>query len=294
MAFTEVHSCPLCGRGVLSPYLTCVDHLVTQEKFPLAECASCGLIITTRQPADPTPYYESKEYLSHQPHQTSLFARMYRAIRKVNLRRKVRLVQQHTQGIKLLDYGCGTGEFLYAAAQSGFDVMGVEPAPHARDLARSLTRKDIGPSISTLPADDRYDIITLWHVLEHVPDFMRILQELKGKLRAGGVILLALPNPASSEVSDYQAFWAGFDVPRHLWHFKPRTVEQLLQVAGLRLQATYPMKFDAYYVSLLSEQYRGGSRSIRTWVKAFVTGWRSNRVAKRTGQYSSLIYIARP
>lgn len=294
MTYIEVLACPLCGQTPLFPFLSCTDHLVSQEEFPLAECRSCGLILTERQPVDPTPYYQSEEYLSHHPDQTSLFAWVYRTLRRFNLRRKVQLVLRHTQGMKLLDYGCGTGEFLHAAAQHGFEIVGVEPDHKARELASSLTGKRIRKRIEDLEAGERYDIITLWHVLEHIPDFMCILQELKARLNSGGMLLLALPNPDASEVADYQAFWAGFDVPRHLWHFRPRTVERLLHKAGLRLLATCPMKFDAYYVALLSEQYRKGSRTAGTWARALLRGWQSNNKARRTGQYSSLIYIARP
>jgi 2-polyprenyl-3-methyl-5-hydroxy-6-metoxy-1,4-benzoquinol methylase len=187
-----------------------------------------------------------------------------------------------------LDIGAGTGHFLKRAKDEGFTVLGLEPDPDARKVAKELNDVELLPleGLKELGAS-RFDAITMWHVLEHVYDLNEELETILSSLKEGGVFVVAVPNYTSFDASYYKEFWAAYDVPRHLYHFEPKTITNLVESKGLKFEKMLPMKFDSYYVSMLSEKYKGGSI-----VNAFRIGLLSNMKAKN-GTYSSQIYIFR-
>ncbi|MFM7329993.1 MAG: class I SAM-dependent methyltransferase, partial [Bacteroidota bacterium] len=135
-------------------------------------------------------------------------------------------------------------------------------------------------------------VITLWHVLEHLENPLESIRKLSENLLPGGSILVAVPNHKSADARHYGKHWAGLDVPRHLWHFTQHAISLLARKAGLTVQQVLPMKFDAYYVSMLSEGYKTGSPSgLMNLIKGSWSGLRSNLRARKTGEYSSLIYV---
>lgn len=175
----------------------------------------------------------------------------------------------------------------------GWKVSGVEPSDDARAKATQLIGKHMAATISELP-ETKYDAITLWHVLEHVHALADTLQTITGQLKTGGTIFIAVPNYQSPDGGHYQAHWAGYDVPRHLWHFSTETMTTLLKKVGLKIVEIKPMKLDAFYVSLLSEGYRNPNKP--KWLAAttaFIRGLHSNVAAAKTTNHSSLIYIAK-
>lgn len=216
--------------------------------------------------------------------------RLYRIARSYTLKWKQQLITSYAKEKTLLDYGCGTGSFLAHMKTKGWNVTGVEPSSDARAKAsESATVHELIQSVN-----GTYSIITLWHVLEHIHDLNKTLTELGKKLEASGTIFIAVPNYKSADASYYKNYWAAYDVPRHLWHFNKQSMTQVLANAGFNLQKIVPMKLDAYYVSLLSESYKdpNAGTPIR-YFRAFHQGWNSNRAARNTGEYSSLIYIAK-
>lgn len=188
---------------------------------------------------------------------------------------------------KLLDYGCGTGHFLSYASQQAWNVRGVEPDTTARQQVSSNIRQYVMPSLQELKDKD-FDVITLFHVLEHIHSLEETLQDLLSRLNRNGVLFLALPNYKSADAQKYHTHWAGYDVPRHLYHFDQKSIFQLSKKYGLNIVSTIPMKFDSYYVSMLSEKYLGNKAP---FLRGMINGYRSNRQAKRTREYSSLIYV---
>ena len=135
---------------------------------------------------------------------------------------------------------------------------------------------------------ESFDIISMWHVLEHVPDVNKRMQETKHLLKKQGYLIIALPNPTSWDAAFYKNYWAGLDVPRHLYHFSPDAFRGLVNKHNLRIISRLPLKLDAFYVSLLSEQYKKNNFAIAS---AFFNGVRSNIKAANDGNYSSIIYI---
>lgn len=290
----EVTECPICGGTRFSRHLETCDYHLTQETFVLNRCEDCGLILTSPRP-DPDQlmkYYASDDYISHTSSGTNLLNQTYLIARKYTLRQKLNLVQRFAAKGKLLDFGCGTGEFLRYAQTRHWEAYGVEPAEKARNIARQELPK-IFPDAASVPSRELH-AITLWHVLEHVPQLNETLAELKARLRQGGTIFIAVPNVKSYDSRHYGHRWAGLDVPRHLWHFSQPNLIRLLHNHQFKLERTLPMKLDAYYVSLLSEKYRSHNKlSLPAVYRAIRSGLKSNTDARRTTEYSSLIYVAR-
>jgi len=286
----DITLCPVCGNSEFSHFLKTKDFTLTQEEFSLVECSTCKLVITSPRPKndDLGSYYQSTDYISHTSKANSLADTLYLIARKFTLRSKRKLIStfQPSKG-NLLDIGCGTGDFLQSSASSGWKTFGVEPNASASKLAQQKGIK-IFESIDQVTGS--FELVTLWHVLEHVPDPNETLIKIRELLAPNGVLLIAVPNHSSADGKKYKEFWAGFDVPRHLWHFDQRNMDQLLRKHNLTRQKTLPLLLDSFYVSLLSEAYQG--KGVLRYFSAFFTGLRSNWQAQKTNEYSSLIYIA--
>lgn len=274
----------------LKPYLACKDYTVSNEEFAVLIDKETNLLVTSPRPKDEDlgAYYESEDYISHSDAKKSLFDRLYQFVRNYTLKQKIKLIDSfEVSEKKVLDIGAGTGDFLAACKKHGWKVEGVEPNTKARDLASLKLTSNLKSNIADL-AGQQFDIITMWHVLEHVPNLTVYVSQLKKLLKPNGTLIVAVPNHESFDAQYYGRFWAAYDVPRHLWHFSQKAMTKLFAIERMNVVKTLPMKFDAFYVSLLSEKYRNGKMNP---LKAFYIGLRSNMKARRTNQYSSLIYV---
>lgn len=290
----DILECPVCTNKNLRKFIRCKDYTVSHETFDVQLCSSCQFGITTPRPETQklASYYQSEEYISHSGKSSGGLGFVYRAARSYSLRWKKRIISQYRNKGNALDFGCGTGEFLECLTQSGWSVAGVEPASQARLKSEKLIGHSIHASADALPANT-FDIITAWHVVEHVPDLRETLATLKRLLKKDGTIFIAVPNYQSPDAVRYQEHWAGYDVPRHLWHFSKQSMEIILKEIGLTVIEIVPMKLDAYYVSMLSEKYRNNNQlSLFALAKGFISGFNSNLTARKKNNYSSLIYIA--
>ena len=271
-----------------SSLLTVRDHFKSGEIFTLKPHPEHGYLTTQPAPSemDLPSYYDSKEYISHTDANKGLLARCYQWAKKIALKRKANLIasQVPNKG-KLLDVGAGTGDFLNYMKDLDWDVNGTEPNEAARSLADQKGIKLV-TNLDQLP-NQKFKVITLWHVLEHITHLEEVLDRIKNMLEEDGVLIVAVPNYRSWDATYYGAFWAAYDVPRHLWHFDQDSMQSLMR-SRFDFKKTEPMLFDSYYVSLLSEKYKGSSLGI---FRAAFQGWRSNRKAAKSGEYSSLIYI---
>jgi len=268
------------------------DYFLTQEKFTLYKCNICGLVHTTPVPSlsKLSDYYASEEYISHSGKKTNLIGKVYLRVRKYTHARKYRLVNKYSRGRSILDIGCATGEFLNFCSARGMTVTGIEPNPKARNYAVSQYHLDVKDEQEIeLLKSGSVDVITMWHVLEHVPDLNRRMKDLSRLLKEDGTAFIALPNHSSFDAEYYGEYWAAWDVPRHLYHFDRTSFRHLAEKHNFIVTDILPMRFDAYYVSLLSEKYRHGKSSM---LNAMLVGIRSNLKAMTgRGEYSSLIYV---
>ena len=286
--------CPVCHSREIHPLFTAKDHTVSKEDFVIWQCSQCTLRFTQDVPdqASIGRYYKSEDYISHTNTTKGTVNKIYQRVRKRTLQQKADLVIQETgveQG-KLLDFGAGTGAFLHLMQTKGWDTTGIEPDPDARTVAMEMYNQDLQEpgTLYALPSDS-YHAITLWHVLEHVHDLHLCLEQLKNLLTRTGKLIIAVPNYESLDASIYKSFWAAYDVPRHLYHFTPRSIEVLVNQHRLKLVSKKPMWFDSFYISLLSSKYRLGKTR---YISAFISGLRSNITAmSNKDRSSSLVYI---
>lgn len=276
------------------PYLSCIDYTVSNKKFDLMYNTAFRMLETFPQPKgeELASYYESSDYISHTDAKKSIIDKVYQIVKKYALNNKLNLINSFKTSEKnLLDIGCGTGDFLVTCKNKGWNVVGVEPNNNAKDLAESKINKQASSSIfSNLNElnSKQFDVITLWHVLEHVPNLEDYILQLKLLLKPNGVLVVAVPNFKSYDAQHYKEYWAAFDVPRHLWHFSKYSIQKLFSKEQMQVDKILPMKFDSFYVSLLSEKYK---TSKSNYLKAFYVGLNSNLKATATKEYSSLIYI---
>jgi 2-polyprenyl-3-methyl-5-hydroxy-6-metoxy-1,4-benzoquinol methylase len=274
--------------------ISCTDHTVSKEKFDLYKNQEYDILVTKPIPENIGSYYKSEDYISHTDSKKSLFDKVYQLVKNFTLNRKEKFINkillyqnsEFRSEKKLLDIGAGTGDFLKYCKEKDWQVFGTEPDLGARTIA---SKKGIflEEELSNI-GDTEFDIITLWHVLEHVEDLEEYIQKLKKLLSESGKLIIAVPNYKSYDANYYKSFWAAYDVPRHLWHFSQKGIEKLFSEFGFILENTKPMKFDCYYVSLLSEKYKTGKMNP---FKGFYRGFLSNLKAKRNSEYSSLIYV---
>lgn len=286
--------CPVCGSAGISEVFKVKDNTVSQEYFEIYHCRNCQVRFTQNPPSEASigAYYKSEDYISHTDTSKGLINRIYRYVRNFSLNQKKKLVEKET-GSKngyLLDVGSGTGHFASTMEKAGWQTTGLEPDEGARAVALKEH------SIKLLPSDqlfnlskNNFDAITLWHVLEHVHDVKKYIQVFKKLLTDNGRLFIAVPNYTSYDASEYKEYWAAYDVPRHLYHFTPHTMQWLMKEVGLKIVAIKPMWFDSFYVSLLSSKYKNGDTK---WIGAFWTGFISNLNAMRdVKKCSSVIYI---
>jgi len=268
-------------------FLKTKDFSVSGEEFELHRDEELDMLVTQPQPQNLAPYYESEDYISHTDSQSSFTDRLYQLIKSMNLNNKIQLVEnQMDKPKKLLDLGAGTGDFLITAKNSGFKVTGVEPNEKARMLSH---QKGIQLEASLEDVSgQKFQAITLWHVLEHLPNLENQIKTLVELLEDDGVLVVAVPNFKSFDAKYYKTHWAAFDVPRHLWHFSKTSISKLFAPHQMEVMKIKPMWFDAFYVSLLSEKYKGNKLYL---ISAFFVGLWSNLSAIFTKEHSSLIYI---
>ena len=269
------------------PFLKCKDHTVSGEVYQVMINKEYDMLVTNPVPENLADYYKSDDYVSHTDSKKSLIDRVYQLVKNITLKRKLKLINSFKTASKnILDVGAGTGGFLKVCQNNFWNVSGIEPSLEARNIAekKGVILKENLSEFKNV----QFDVITLWHVLEHVENLSEYISTLHNLLSDDGRLIIAVPNFKSYDANYYKEFWAAFDVPRHLWHFSQTSISKLFSEVDLVVEKTLPMKFDAYYVSLLSEKYASGKMNP---IKAFYRGFVSNLKANNTKEYSSLIYV---
>jgi len=286
--------CKICGNTMFDHFMEVNDYFLTNEKFNLVKCKNCELVFVNPQPShhDIAKYYNSPNYISHSGTNKGIINWVYTKIRNYTHQKKLKLVSAFSSGKTILDIGCGSGELLFLFKKNNWDTLGVEPNDNARTFSQKQYQLNVlkEEEIDQIGSHSK-DVISMWHVLEHVHDLNKRLIEIKRILKNNGVVFIAVPNMESFDATSYNAFWAAYDVPRHLYHFTPATMRKLLEKHHFLIHDIIPMKFDSFYVSMLSEKYKTGKNKL---LKAFITGMRSNMKANNKNHaYSSLIYVVK-
>lgn len=281
----------MCSSDKQILCLATQDFFLTNEHFSIYECKDCGHIFTNPQPSesDLALFYNSDQYLSHKEYPETPVEKLYAFIRRINLNTKYHQATNELNLGNVLDYGCGRGDFLHLAKEKGWNTLGVEIDADARRYANERNGvKVFSPSEESQIREGQMNLVTMFHVLEHIADLHSALAKCNRWLTNDGRLVLALPNPQSFDANYYGKYWAGWDVPRHLHHFSKQSLIHLISQHGFRIQKIYPMYWDAFFVSMMSEQYK---TSNWTFLRAGIIGTISNLAALRSKQYSSLLYV---
>lgn len=285
------NKCPWCESDKAQINLWLRDEFLTKEDFHICECLNCGLLYTMPRPNPEKigSYYKSEDYYSHQENKKGFIPKVYEAVKKTNLNHKSNLALGGLKQGSLLDIGCGVGDFLHTAEKKGWVCTGVEPSEEAKSIAKQRTTANIIESneLERLQ-DESFDVITMWHVLEHVDDLKWEMKQLQRLIKPYGRIVIAVPNYKSYDGQYYKELWAAYDVPRHLNHFNKTTIAKIFNSVGFDLVRTDKLKWDAYYISYMSEQYKHHSFPL---IRGIFRGLISNGKAKHSGEWSSKVYI---
>ena len=292
----NIKVCPLCGGTYLKYVMTCTDFYASGKAFELYNCESCNFTFTQDFPTgkDIDSFYHSADYISHTDTKKGIVNSIYHWVRKYMLKKKVNLVikESHRKAGKLLDIGTGTGYFAHAMTEKGWKTDAIEKNAEVRNIAEKkfgLKVKD-EDSLNSLPARN-YDVITLWHVMEHLENLNETWDRLHELLKEKGILIVAVPNRISYDANKYGASWAAYDVPRHLWHFTPATMQQFGAKHGFIMAAHYPMPFDAFYISMLSEKNKGHRFAFTRGMFSGTIAWLQTLLKKENS--SSIIYVFR-
>lgn len=284
-------NCPVCGSEKFDPFISGKDYFLTGESFEIMKCRDCGFRFTNPRPSadEMGKYYQSAEYISHSDSRKGLLSFVYQQVRKFTLKRKLSIISKLQKKGEILDIGCATGQFLKYMSENGWKTTGIEPDEKTRSYAISKYGLQVYPEeqINSFRKAS-FDVITMWHVLEHVSDLNGRMKQLKDLLKPLGTLIIAVPNCNAYDARKYKTFWAGYDLPRHLYHFTRSDIEFLMEKYGFTIVKILPMKFDAFYVSLLSEKYKNGKMRL---FPALWNGFWSNLISKQKNGHSSHIYI---
>jgi 2-polyprenyl-3-methyl-5-hydroxy-6-metoxy-1,4-benzoquinol methylase len=290
----KIDKCLVCGSDEFTTVLTCKDHFLTKEIFNIVECKKCGFRFTNPRPDanDIYKYYESENYISYSHSKKGIINFLYQIIKNHSLKQKFNLINKYktSSGKKILDIGCATGDFLNVFKKNNWLTYGIEPNEKVRNHAVALYNLNIKDEkeLSKLE-DNSFDVITMWHVLEHVHQLDKRITEVKKLLKKDGILIIAVPNYKSLDADIYKEFWAGYDIPRHLYHFSQSSIKNLFEKYNFKVEKKFPLKFDSFYISLLSEKYKTEKSR---FIKAFLNGLKSNISAnKNKNDYSGLIYL---
>lgn len=292
MSTIHLSNCPVCGSSGVETYILGKDFSVSKEEYSVVRCNDCHLAFTQNAPDKDSigPYYKSEDYVSHSDTKKGLFFKAYHAVRSIMLKRKARLIQKSTGKTtgKILDVGCGTGYFPNTMKEKGWEVLGIEQDDETRKYAieKFQFQAEAPEALAKLEAGS-FDCITLWHVLEHLHELNTSVEQYQKLLKPDGVLIVAVPNYECFEAQLYEKYWAGWDIPIHLWHFSIKSMKTLMNQHGFNVTKIKGMPFDPFYISLISEKYRKGNA-----VRGLFFGFISMLAGLlKKSKSSSLIYV---
>lgn len=240
--------CPLCGSAANRPRYQGQDRLLGHAgTFPIVECRQCGLTYASPRPVNVAPFYQGEYGPHHAVRTAQPQAGDDASVQDGLPKLYYDVVQQATplrQGT-LLDIGCGSGDFLVAMHKLGWQVRGYEPDPQAAQQANLRLPTQASATVVTQAdlehafPDNCFDLITLWHVIEHVPNPVQTLATVRRMLKPGGTCIVQTPRLDSLEGRTFGPYFCGLDAPRHLCIFTHKTLALAFEKAGWPAPRSY-------------------------------------------------------
>lgn len=283
--------CILCG-GQPETALRCDDFLTHSGTYTIARCTGCGFLWTIDAPTEEAmqQFYGSSYEQSIHPRFAASWLRHLRLTVQSHLRARMIVRKSGLSTGRILDIGCGNGDFVSAMKRRGWESEGVELSPDSREkLSKRGIRCHAPDDMQHLP-DASFDVITLWHVLEHLPEPQTVVRTIHRLLKPHGICIIAVPNAASPQAQRDGALWFGHDVPRHLWHFSPATLTTTLTGGGLAVETIRPMSIDALVIKLFITLLQKRKDAVR---EICVSTWRDCVLARKTEDSPCILCIAR-
>ena len=261
------------------------DYLVTRESFVVEEKEN-GISFTYPVVADAEidKYYNTTDYLSHSSNKT-LMSFFFDFFSKIMVKKKTSFMLQLGVVNTYLDYGCGVGKLINSMNKKGVASYGYDTSSLAVSVCKN---KSLSASSNLEDLPNQYDLISFWHSLEHVSDYVNVLNKTKQMLSKNGTVIVALPNYDSFDSKFYSKFWAAYDTPRHRVHFTKKGFIKAANKLGFEVVKTKPLFLDSFYISMMSEKYK---QSLFYFLKGFFIGTLSNLCFFFTKQASSHVYV---
>ncbi|MEE9371564.1 MAG: class I SAM-dependent methyltransferase [Saprospiraceae bacterium] len=288
-------NCPVCGNTEFESVYELDDYKITHETFSLEKCPNCTLIFTVDPPLGENigHYYKSDDYLEHSNRKTDLFSKMYSWARDFMFSYKYGIIKKLAKEGSILDIGAGSGHFLNFMSSKGFTATGIEMNERARTYAKNNFGIDVHPDhyLYSPKLSQKFDMISLWHVMEHLFDLDKVVSRLSELLSHDGHLVIALPNYRALEVSIYKKYWNGWDVPRHLWHFSSESVGHLFEKHHFEITQMKMMPLDPFFNTLLTNKYRNGNPILNVFKMVAVGGMSFLYGLINVKKASSIIYI---
>lgn len=261
--------CPSCQSTDFTSIGEIKDYYYSQDSFPIVSCKNCSLVFTQNRPNAESigAYYDSANYASHDgSKKKSMFLQVYVAARNYMLKKKHDLVRPFKpEWSRVLDYGAGEGYFVEYLLKKGKQVEGIEPSNVARSNFYSRNGQPMYSNLVELPKEKTFQVITLWHVLEHIHTLKETMQSLVDKLESKGIIVIAVPNQNSLDKKVFGNYWAAWDVPRHLYHWSPDSLSTFMSGFGLQNIHTNQLPLDPIYIGMISAKYAKKSSIHGIW-----------------------------
>lgn len=295
MIMEKITTCLVCGGEILKPVLTCNDFVASNETFNLDRCYNCSFLFTNPRPRaeEIYKYYQSDKYISHSDKKEGLgiMYKIYDIVRNFSIKSKLKLIKKYNNSGRLMDLGCGLGYFLHGAVNDKtFTCIGVDISEDAIKYVKTAFNYDVINENILDNHNIKYDVITQWHVLEHVHCLNERMVQLNNLLTDNGTLFIAVPNSNSWDAIHYKKFWDGYDVPRHLYHFNIKSFTHLMNKHNFDVMATKPLLFDAPYISMRSEIHKGSAFNM---LKGAYYGIISNIKGLINNEYSSLLFVVK-
>ena len=265
-------NCIICENNESVDYLQLTDRLsILPTNYHLVQCQCSFVYLNPRPKIDNiSSYYPSEKYDPHYMSNKSIWIKFYHFVQFFTLRWKYSKIPDIHRSRNLLDIGAGQGEFASFMSKRGWNVV-IQDAnidiidkniPHDYNFVKDLQQ---------INESESFNVITLWHSLEHIHNIKDLYSQINRLLAPEGVLLIAVPNLQAPEKKSFGVKWAAYDAPRHLYHFHPDSIKRLCMKYDFKIVRKFSLFQDSPYNILLSISNKSLIQLLRAAIILFMT-----------------------